>query len=223
MAPALTLPQSGRSLLRRAGQQTGRMTGPDQKPEEQKDTQTASTGADNLLERRYWIEFQRPRLGGRELMDDIKLNIEEYAPGLLANFEKTVGDPRTLQVGDQFGIRILGPWNGDVRVTDVNDLSFSFETLEGHPEAGTICFSLTPHEDFADAWHFEIRSLAASRDGLVAFTYDTLGVGKKMQEQTWVTFCQRVLEKSGGEALGDIQVRTLEKEEMPAEVQAEAE
>ena len=199
------------------------MTEPDQQHEAQKDTQTASTGADNLLERRYWVEFQRPSLSGRELMDDIKVNIEEYAPGLLAEFEKTVGEPRTLRVGDQFGIRILGPWNGDVRVTAVADTSFTFETLEGHPEAGTICFSLTPHEHFADAWHFEIRSLAASRDGLVAFTYDTLGVGKKMQQTTWVTFCQRVLEKSGGEALGDIQVRTLDKEEMPAEVQAEAE
>lgn len=199
------------------------MTGESVRPEEHKDKQTASSGANNLLERRYWVEFQNPTLPAPELMRDIKLKIEHYSPGLLANFEKTVGEERELRVGDQFCIRILGPWNGDVRVTDVDDHSFTFETLKGHPEAGTICFSLTPHEHFADAWHFEIRSLASSRDGLVAFTYDTLGVGKKMQEKTWVSFCQRVVEKSGGQQLGDIQVRTLAKEEMPHEVKAEAE
>jgi len=107
------------------------MTGESVKPEQHKDKQTASSGANNLLERRYWVEFQNPTLPAPELMRDIKLKIEHYSPGLLANFEKTVGEERELRVGDQFCIRILGPWNGDVRVTDVDDHSFTFETLRG--------------------------------------------------------------------------------------------
>ena len=199
------------------------MTGEFVKPEEHKEKQAASDGADNLLERRYWVQVRGSKVTPEALMADIQLHLPEYSPDLLADFEKTIGHEGALRPGDQFGIRIFGPWNGDVRVKSVDAHSFEFETLEGHPEAGTICFSVAPLEHFPDAFHFEIRSLATSRDGLVAFAYDTLGVGKKMQERTWVSFCNRVVEKSGGEALGDVQVRTLRKEEMPHEVRMEAE
>lgn len=178
--------------------------------EQSKEVQPLSEGVGPMLQRRYWIDFQRPTLGANELMHDIKLNIEEYAPGLLADFNKTVGEETGLAEGDQFSIRILGPWNGDVRVCEVHDLSFSLQTLEGHPEAGTINFSLRPLSDVEDGWHFEINSLAASRDGLVSLAYNTLNIGRKVQEQVWRTFCERVLQKSGGEALGAIEVQTLE-------------
>ena len=56
--------------------------------------------------------------------------------------------------------------------------------------------------------------MARSRDGLVAFAYDKLGVGKFMQEQTWRTFCERVAEYCGGEQLGDVQVRTVTEDDV---------
>ncbi|MEJ7664031.1 MAG: DUF1990 family protein [Hymenobacter sp.] len=65
-------------------------------------------------------------------------------------------------------------------------------TLEGHPEAGRIRFEAHALDGRPDALRFEIHSLARSRDGLVAFAYDTLGGGKLMQEATWVEFCRRV-------------------------------
>lgn len=190
---------------------------------ERKDEQVQSDGSGKLIERRYWVEVQHSERSLQELMADIQLNIADYAPGLLANFEKSKGSPGTLRPGDEFAIKILGPWNGDVRVTDVSDTHFELRTLEGHPEAGDIRFFIEPHEHFPDAFHFEIRSLARSRDGLVAFGYDTVGVGKKMQEQTWVSFCERVAEQSGGEKIGDVQVRTLYEEDLHPAVKAEAE
>ncbi|MFC6618869.1 DUF1990 family protein [Deinococcus radiophilus] len=105
---------------------------------------------------------------------------------------------------------------------EVGELHFKMETLEGHPEAGEITFSIEPAEHFEDALHFEIRSLARSRDGVVAVTYDRLGVGKKAQEMTWVKFCERVCEFGGGEAIGEVQVRTLYEDDLDARTKAEA-
>ncbi|MDO4263255.1 MAG: DUF1990 family protein [Deinococcus sp.] len=185
--------------------------------------QKASDGFGPLIERRYWTEFQHSKKSAQEIMSYIQRNIEEFSPKTLANFEKEEGSEYVLRPGDEFHITILGPWNGDVRVLEVGETQFRLETLEGHPEAGEITFSIGPVEHFPDALHFEIRSLARSRDGLVAVTYDKLGVGKKAQEITWVEFCERVCQFSGGEPIGDVQVRTRYEEDLDRQTEAEAE
>lgn len=174
-----------------------------------KSEQPADTGSGPLLERRYTIDIVRPRHAAAELMQQIQCNVAHFSPDLLADFEKTTGQHHTLAVGDEFSIKILGPWNGQVRVTDVTPTAFEFATLSGHPEAGRIRFSLQLHPDRADALRFEIHSWARSRDGLVALMYDKLGAGKRVQEQTWRTFCERVAAASGGATLGPVQVETI--------------
>ncbi len=178
-----------------------------------KPVQRSRDGSGSLLQRRYWVDIQNPAMSAADLMAHIQLNLPEYSPSLLAGFEKSAGTPDALRPGDEFSIRILGPWNGVVRVVDVTPTAFEMVTLEDHPEAGRIRFSLTPHPDFAGTLHFEISSLARSRDGLVAFAYDTVGIGKKVQETTWTSFCENVAERSGGTKLGDVQTRTLREED----------
>ena len=187
-----------------------------------KPEQPAHTGSGAYFERRYWIDVQQPRLTAEELLDHIKCHLPEYSPDLLADFEKTKGQAHCLQAGDEFGVRILGPWNGEVRVTQVTDDGFELATLESHPEAGRIYFSLRPHAVLPDTWRFEIHSRARSRDGLVAFTYDTLGLGRRVQQQTWETFCQRVAEKSGGLLLAPVQVETCRQTDSHTEVSQDA-
>ena len=77
--------------------------------------------------------------------------------------------------------------------------------------AGRIRFEAHALDGRPDALRFEIHSVARSRDGLVAFAYDTLGGGKLMQEATWVEFCQRVAQASGGQALGPVTVETTRR------------
>ncbi|WP_426490373.1 DUF1990 family protein [Hymenobacter sp. 102] len=176
-----------------------------------KPEQPAHTGSGAFFERRYWIDVQRPRLTIAELLDHIKCHLPDYAPGLLADFQKTKGAAHCLALDDEFKIKILGPWNGDVRVTRVTDEGFELATLESHPEAGRIWFGLCPHAVLPDTVRFEIHSRARSRDGLVAFTYDTLGFGRRVQQQTWEIFCQRVVERSGGLPLLPVQVETIKQ------------
>ncbi|MGI4874242.1 MAG: DUF1990 family protein [Janthinobacterium lividum] len=170
--------------------------------------QTAAQGHGPTLERRYYLDLERPRLGAQALMQAVQADVASFSPSVLADFKQTKGTKGHLQVDDEFHITILGPWNGSVRVTEVSPTAFELLTLEGHPEAGHIRFEVHPLDGRADALRFQIHSLARSRDGLVAFAYDTIGGGKLMQEATWVEFCHRVAEASGGQALGPVVVET---------------
>jgi hypothetical protein len=143
-------------------------------------------------------------------MAQVQADLPHYSPKLLADFKKKEQDQDgPLRVGDEFSIKILGPWNGSVRVTNIGPTSFEFITLEGHPEAGRIRFEVHYLDERPSELRFEIRSSARSRDGLVAFAYDTIGGGLLMQEATWVEFCERVAAASGGQALGPVVVETV--------------
>ncbi|NML65620.1 DUF1990 family protein [Hymenobacter sp. RP-2-7] len=174
--------------------------------------QPAALGAGPELERRYFLDVARPHHGPAALMQRIQQALPSFSPEALANFERRTGQPGRLAVGDEFLIKILGPWDGGVRVTAVDATSFELVTLEGHPEAGRIRFEVAPLDERPDELRFQIHSWARSRDGLVAFVYDTIGGGRLLQEATWVEFCRRVAQASGGQALGPITVETTRHE-----------
>lgn len=170
--------------------------------------QPAAQGSGPVLARRYYLDLARSHHSPAQLMARVQADLPQFSPALLADFEQTQGEKGTLRVGDEFHIKILGPWNGSVRVTKVSANSFELITLEGHPEAGRIGFAAHLLDGRPDVLRFEINSWARSRDGLVAFAYDTIGGGKLMQEATWVEFCRRVAAASGGQALGPVTVET---------------
>ncbi|MET4076439.1 DUF1990 family protein [Hymenobacter sp. UYCo722] len=175
--------------------------------------QPAATGSGPLLERRYFIDVARARLSPAQLMAEVQADVPHFSPEALADFKKKDGDDGPVKVGDEFSITILGPWDGCVRVTDVGTTFFEFITLEGHPEAGRIRFEAHYLDESPGVLRFEIRSSARSRDGLVAFAYDTLGGGKLLQEATWTEFCRRVAQASGGQALDNVVVETFRHDE----------
>jgi hypothetical protein len=174
------------------------------------DEQRPDEGSGPLVHRRYHIDIAHPTLTKEELMSRVQAQVEAFAPTMLAEFHKTNGQPRKMAVGDEYDVKIFGPWNGMVRVSDISPTSFELVTLEGHPEAGSIRFAVAPHPHHADAVRFSIESLARNRDTLVRLSYREGKIGQEAQRQTWVTFCQRVAEASGGEALGDVDVQTEE-------------
>jgi hypothetical protein len=160
-----------------------------------------------IFQRRYRADIANPTSSATALMRAIRLNLPDFSPDALAEFTKTDSRPE-MEVGDEYEIKILGPWNGSVRVIEVRPTSFALVTLEGHPEAGQISFQLSPHPKLANALRFEIQSWARSRDALVQLTYQHLKLGQEAQKNTWVTFCERVGVASGGTLIGEIEVTT---------------
>lgn len=173
--------------------------------------QLPSDGVGPLFHRRYRADIAHPKLSAEQLMRRVKANLRSFSPRTLADFRKTRGRRRHMAVGDEYLIKILGPWNGGVRVIDTTPTSFAFVTLEGHPEAGQIAFRAQPHSEQQGALRFEILSWARSRDMLVSLTYHEGKVGKEMQKNAWVEFCARVAKASGGELLGEITVLNEER------------
>jgi hypothetical protein len=174
--------------------------------------QLPGDGVGPLFHRRYWVDIAHPRQRAETVMAAIQHNVGAFAPKDLADFKKVKGHPDKLAVGDEFAIEILGPWNGAVRVIEVTPRSFAMVTLEGHPEAGQICFQIAASPIAPRALRFSILSWARSRDMLVSLTYHEGAVGKVVQENVWVAFCERVVEASGGEMLGEPNVVTEERE-----------
>ena len=173
--------------------------------------QLPGDGVGTLFHRRYSVLVKNPALGDRELMDHVKADLRQLSPKHLADFRKVRGHPRRMAVGDEYKIVIMGPWNGSVRVIEVTPTSFTFVTLKGHPEAGQITFALDRSDLRPGCVRFEINSWARSRDMLVSLGYEHAGIGKEIQKNAWVSFCQAVVAASGGEAAGEIEVVTEER------------
>jgi hypothetical protein len=174
--------------------------------------QVPGDGFGPLFHRRYRADIRAPRLTPEQLMARVQRDVGSFSPHTLAEFRKTSGRRGRMARGDEYAITILGPWNGSVRVIDATPMSFTFVTLKGHPEAGQITFRALPHPAERGALRFEILSWARSRDMLVSLTYKEAGVGQELQKNAWVTFCERVVQASGGALIGEVAVDTEERE-----------
>ncbi len=53
-------------------------------------------------------------------------SLQRDAPLALARFRKTAGAPWRMERGDEFVVRMPGPWDGPVRVIDMTPHSFRF-------------------------------------------------------------------------------------------------
>ena len=112
-----------------------------------------------------------------------------------------------MRVGDEYVVRMPGPWDGPVRVVGVAPRSFRFATLAGHLEAGQIEFRAAPAPE--GGVRFEIESWARSGDCLSNLLYHHLRMAKEVQLHMWTSFLERVARASGGRLTGGIEIDTL--------------
>ena len=118
-----------------------------------------------------------------------------------------------MRVGDEYVVRMRGPWDGPVRVIDAAECSFRLATLNGHLEAGQIEFRVGRAErgDMA----FEIESWARSSGRVSNLLYHRLRFAKEVQAHMWISFLEGVVSLSGGRMTGGIQIETRRIEDVP--------
>lgn len=168
--------------------------------------QGAEDGVGALLHRRYWIVVEGATTSPEVLISGFAGEPNRAAPADFAVFLKTRGRPGVLAVGDEFVIRMPGPWDGPVRVIDCTPTSFRLATLHGHLEAGQIEFRATCDDD--GALRFEIESRARPGDHLSRLLYDRLGLAKEIQLNLWVETCLGMAERAGGRLRDGVHVHT---------------
>lgn len=150
--------------------------------------QNSSEGCGPLYHRKYRVVLRGvSRENALFTMALLQADINEFSPQLLARFEKREGAEGKLSPGDRFQIYISGPWNGPVRVGEVEDDSFALHTLEGHMEAGEINFRIEEEEGVL---YFTIESVARSKDPLVDLVYDKIPVARLAQTTMWNCVCR---------------------------------
>jgi hypothetical protein len=167
--------------------------------------QRLEDGSGPLFRRRYRVRIEGGRLSPEELMGQVLREPNRAAPVEVAVFRKTRGASGPLRVGDEFVVRMPGPWDGPVVVVDRTPTSFRFATLKGHLEAGQIEFRTGPD---GDGVRFEIESWARSGDRLSGLLFDRVKLAKEMQLHMWTHFCERAAKLARGRIRGGIRIDT---------------
>jgi Domain of unknown function (DUF1990) len=166
--------------------------------------QDLDDGVGPMLHRSYSVRIRGSSLTPAELVDAVAANLDHASPEM-AVFRKTRGAGDSLRRGDEFVVRMPGPWDGPVRVIHRDASSFRFATLPGHLEAGQIEFRA--RED-GDALRFEIESWARAGDRLSALLYNRLRLAKEIQLNMWSHFCVRAAALAHGKPQGGVTIRT---------------
>ena len=173
------------------------------------EVQAPADGSGPLFHRRYRTRIRDCRLDADELMAAIQHNPNATAPTTFARFQRVDGRPHRstsarLSVGDEFVVRMPGPWDGPVRVVEAGPRSFRLATLLGHLEAGQIEFRVAP--DGEGRLMFEIESWARSSSRLVNLLYHRLRMAKEVQLHMWTSFLEQVARCSGGRLTGGVEI-----------------
>jgi hypothetical protein len=172
------------------------------------DLQTAEDGAGPLYHRRYRTRIRESDHTPESLIAAITADVDRVAPTEFASFQKVEGEKGEMQVGDEYVVRMPGPWDGPVRCIHRTPTSFRFATLESHLEAGQIEFRC---DRDGDLLVFEIESWARGGDRLSNLMYDRLLVSKEVQVHMWTSLLERLSDQAGRMTGGiDIHTRRVE-------------
>lgn len=166
--------------------------------------QRSSDGFGPLFHRRYRVTIEQPAMSAGELMEHLRRNPGRPAPSGVAVFTKLRGEG-PLRVGDEFVVRMPGPWDGPVRVVDLTPSSFRLATLRGHLEAGQIEFRA---HDTDTGLEFTIESWTRSGDRVSELLYSRVRLIKEMQLHMWTHYCEHVPKICGGRVAGGLHIHT---------------
>jgi len=168
--------------------------------------QGVEDGFGPLMHRCYIARVDDAQRNAQEVISAFAAVPDRAVPRALATFVKVEGEKDVLRVGDEFTVRMPGPWDGPVRVVEVTDNGFGLVTLEGHLEAGRIRFTA---DDLAPG-RLELRIEAWARGGdrLSDLLFDRLPVNKEVQLHMWTSVLERLIKLSGGTRDGRIDITT---------------
>jgi len=168
--------------------------------------QDADAGVGPLFHRLYSVWIGDTSCTAHGLMERVTADLNAATPTELARFFKVRGERGALESGDEFVVRMPGPWDGPVRVVQRTGTSFRFVTLKGHLEAGQIEFRAARAD--SDALLFSIESWARSGDWLSNLLYSRLRMAKEVQLHMWTSFLENVVGLAGGCRRGRVAIET---------------
>jgi hypothetical protein len=167
--------------------------------------QRVQQGAGPLFHRTYTGRIDDAQLSPDQLMEKLRADPNVVAPLALARFHKLAGPPWRMEVGDEFLVRMPGPWDGPVRAIEVTPTSFRFATLDGHLEAGQIEWRARAEDGLLV---FQIESWARAGDRVSALLHDHLRMAKEVQLHMWSSVVEKVTARVEGRLEHGLEIET---------------
>jgi uncharacterized protein DUF1990 len=167
--------------------------------------QRVEEGAGPFFHRRYRARIADSRMGPEDLVRSVSSQLDRVSPQEFAHFEKEDGEEGEMAVGDEYVVKMAGPWDGPVRVVHRDAATFRLVTLPGHLESGQIEFRARRADGQTV---FEIESWARSSDRLTDLLYDHLRMSKEVQLHMWVSTLERIAKLSGGRLDDGLEIHT---------------
>ncbi len=176
--------------------------------------QRLEDGTGPLIHRIYRTRIVGSPLAPEQLVERIVGDLDRVAPSEFATFQKIEGEQGRFRVGDEYVVRMPGPWDGPVRVVVADPTRFRLATLPDHLEAGQIEFRVG--SDYRSLG-FEIESWARSGDRLSDLLYTHLRISKEVQLHMWSSVLRRAARLARGRLEGGIVIttRTVAPGELP--------
>lgn len=162
-------------------------------------------GAGPLFHRTYTVRIKDPTMSAEELIARVGADPNEVAPNTFTKFQKERGEAGAIGVGDEFTVRMPGPWDGPIRVIEKTPTSFRFATCPGHLEAGQIEWRALEQDGMLA---FQIESWSRPGDRLSYVMHDKLRMAKEVQLHMWTSTLERVASYAGTRAPGGIDIET---------------
>ncbi|HEX6926620.1 MAG TPA: NAD-dependent epimerase/dehydratase family protein [Longimicrobiaceae bacterium] len=165
-----------------------------------------SEGVGPLYRHRYWADIRGGRLDADALFTLVCDHFGELAPEPLLEVDAEGRGEVALRPGATLTLSVPLRGTIQVRVEEVRDRAATSVTLAGHPLSGMIRFlvrELTAHDGGPQPLRFEVRSYF--RGSNVADRAVMATVGRPLQETTWRSLVEAVVQRSGGEAVEGVQ------------------
>lgn len=151
------------------------------------EVQVVDDGMGDLYKKTFTIPIQVNFNKLQHHFKDFKSDMNKYSKNPIAKLPDKSICKSGLEEGNRILIELLGPYNGPVVVTESSENNLKLQTLENHPKAGYIEFSITksatvPH-------FFRVDTYSRSKDYLFHLARSKTQVVSKIQDTVWIDLC----------------------------------
>ncbi len=154
-------------------------------------------GVGPLTHRIYAATTRDPKLAPEQLLAIIAANPNVVAPTEVLRFERPPGSSGSLKKGDELLIRMAGPWNGPMRVTEQGDDRLRLAAMPGHPQHGQIELRVRSRDGERNAVVIELQTRERAA-GTGFYLLQRVGLMHRMQSYTWAEILQNAARLAGG-------------------------
>jgi hypothetical protein len=165
--------------------------------------QLAASGVGPMFHRRFWVNIADSPLTPAELLSAVVGGFHRFVPREVVGVRREGGG--SLRVGEEMVVEMPGPWDGPVRVVQVDDGCLRLATLQGHLEAGQVRFRALER---SGVLVFEVEAWARCATPLVHLLYVRVRLAKEIQLNMWVRFCLAAVRASRGRLVDGVHVST---------------